>query len=532
MHQLIVTCATIFSFLISTLPAAAQNTVEQDAEKLAKFIETIDSKYVDSVGSTALVEVAIKSVLEELDPHSVYYTKEQLEKANEALKGNFEGIGVTFQMVDDTMTIVSPIAGGPSAEVGIMPGDQIIKVEDQTVAGVDMGSRAITELVKGPKGTKIRLLVRRPDAGEEIVFDVRRDEIPIYSIDASYMVTPHTGYVKLNKFAATSVDEFETALNALQNEGMDNLILDLRGNSGGYLNTAIKLADHFLEERKMIVYTEGKNQPRREVLANNGGMFAEGKLAILIDEGSASASEILAGAVQDWDRGLIIGRRSFGKGLVQKPYYFSDGSAMRLTVSRYYTPTGRSIQRPYDEGREAYRDEVSSRYGNGELFSLDSIDISDSLKYYTPGNRVVYGGGGILPDIFVPLDTTGTTDYIRDARRKNLFNTYALRYTNKNRKTLLAEYKNVTDFERNFHFTEEELQGFVAYASGRGVADSPEEVERSMENIQLTLKETVARDLWGTSAFYQIHNGSDPAFLKAVHTLEQQGPVFLGLKAD
>lgn len=402
--------------------------------KLNDVINYISNEYVDTVNSRALVESTIEDMLHQLDPHSSYIPGEDLQAMNEPLEGNFDGIGVEFHIQDDTIMVVSALAGGPSEQLGIQAGDRIIRVEGKNVGGIKITNTQVMQLLRGPSGTMVKVTILRRSTGQTIDFTIKRGKIPIYSVDVGYMLNRETGYIKIGHFADKTYDEYLKAFADLKEKGMQNLILDLRGNPGGYLKTAIQIADEYLPDGKMIVYTEGRNRPKETFRATSRGFFEEGALVILIDEGSASASEIVSGAVQDWDRATIVGRRSFGKGLVQEQSEFPDGSAVRLTVARYYTPTGRSIQKPYTAGYEQYETELLSRYQHGELLSQDSIKFADSLRYTTPGGKIVYGGGGIMPDVFVPLDTAGISDYYSEANGKGLINQFAYDYLDLHRR--------------------------------------------------------------------------------------------------
>jgi carboxyl-terminal processing protease len=386
-------------------------------DKINNILNLIESNYVDSVNRNDLVEAAIPAILKKLDPHSVYIPARDLARANEPLQGNFEGIGISFNMATDTILVISTIPGGPSEKLGLLPGDKILYVNDSLVAGKGISDEKIMSMLKGPRGTDVKVRILRKGHKELLSFDITRDKIPIYSVDVAYMVNNNTGYIKINSFAMTTFAEFMQGLKELKSQGMTKLIIDLRGNSGGIMEAAIQIANQFLKKDQLIVYTKGRTQPRNEARATGDGEFETGDLVILVDEWSASASEILAGALQDNDRGTIIGRRSFGKGLVQEPVQFTDGSGMRLTIARYYTPTGRSIQKPYKDGFDEYYEDLSTRYSRHEFENSDSIHFDKLLKFTTPGGKIVYGGGGIMPDKFVPYDTLGFSPYFELRRQ-------------------------------------------------------------------------------------------------------------------
>ncbi len=514
------------SILISMVLLAAtfvQAQADQSSTgKLESLLYHIDRMYVDEVDKPALVDAAIVRILEELDPHSIYIPKEDLEEVNEPLKGNFEGVGIQFNIIRDTIYVVDAIAGGPSERLGIRSGDRVVIIDGETVAGVGFKNSDVMKRLRGKKGTKVNVGIQRK--GEETLLDfvITRDKIPIYSVEASYMATPTVGYVKVSRFSATTMKEFRTKLEELQARGMQDLILDLQGNGGGYLRTAIDMADEFLGERKLVVYTEGRTSPRENTYATREGRFEKGRLVVLMDEGSASASEIVSGAVQDWDRGLIIGRRSFGKGLVQRPVMLPDGSAVRLTVSRYYTPSGRSIQKSYEEGVEAYQREKIERFATGELTNPDSVHALDTMKFYTMNKRVVFGGGGIMPDIFVPIDTAQSSDYFGQLVRRGILNTFALNHVDRYREELLAEYLEPETFRTAFLVDEALMSGLQAEADREGVEPDPVGLERSHALIALRLKALIARDLWNTSAYWQVVNADNPvdrSFQKALEVL-------------
>jgi len=510
--------------IISTITlSVAQPNVQENALKFGRLLRLIDSYYVDTANVDDLTEKAIVKMLEELDPHSVYISKEEVEKMNEPLKGNFEGIGISFNIFKDTLLVLSTIAGGPSEKVGLMAGDRIVTVDGKNIAGIGLVNDDVYSLLKGPKGTEVNLQVLRKNENDLLDFTIIRDKIPIYSLDASYMLNNETGYIKLNKFSATTVDEFKEALAELKNEKMKNMVLDMRGNGGGYLNAAIGIADEFLPERKLVVYTEGINSVKREYKATSSGGFEQGKLVILIDEGSASASEIVTGAVQDWDRGLVLGRRSFGKGLVQQPYWLNDGSMVRLTTSHYYTPSGRCIQKPYTNGIADYKSDYMTRFSNGEVFSADSIDFDDSLKYKTLYNgRTVFGGGGIMPDIFVPLDTSKYYQYFNRLRRNNIIYTYVLDFIDQNRESLNKKYPEFNKFEKNFIVTDDIIDDIVARGENKEIEKDESSLEFTMPLIKKEIKAFIARDIFSRHKFYQIINSDDKTILKALEVIENQ----------
>jgi carboxyl-terminal processing protease len=501
-----------FLLLPLLLPAHGMlhGQAEPSASKLESVLYHIDRMYVDAVDRNKLVDVAIVRMLEELDPHSIYIPKDEVEEVNEPLKGNFEGIGIQFNIVRDTIYVVDAIAGGPSERLGIRAGDRIVTIDGENAASVGFKNSDVMKRLRGKKGTKVNVTIVRKGEPAPLDFTITRDKIPIFSVEAAYMAAPGVGYIKVSRFSATTMKEFREKLDELKKKGMQDLILDLQGNGGGYLRTAIDLSDEFLGDRKLIVYTEGRNSPREETFATKEGRFEKGRLVVLVDEGSASASEIVSGAVQDWDRGLIVGRRSFGKGLVQRPVMLPDGSAVRLTVSRYYTPSGRCIQKPYDEGVKAYQRERSERLARGELTSADSIHPADTVKYYTMNRRVVYGGGGIMPDIFVPMDTSMSSAYFSQLVRRGVLNTYALSYVDEHRERLLKAYPTPELFRAGFQLNDPMIAGLVAQAAQEGIAEDPAGLARSRGLIALRLKALIARDLWDTTAYWMVINADNP----------------------
>ena len=504
--------------------AAQQRGSSMDARKLQMALYAINNLYVDSTSEGKLVEDAIVGMLEKLDPHSTYTDPEETKEMTEPLQGNFDGIGIQFNMLTDTLYVIQVIPGGPSEKVGLMAGDRIIMVDDTTIAGVNMKNTDVMRRLRGPKNTEVKIKVKRNNVPELIDFSITRGKIPVYSLDAAYMADDSTGYIKLNRFAATSADEFKEALATLQKAGMKNLILDLQGNGGGYLNVAIDIVDEFLGKDQLIVYTEGNAQPRDEAKSSAKGNFENGRLVVLVDETSASASEILSGAVQDWDRGVILGRRTFGKGLVQKPIPMPDGSMIRLTIARYYTPTGRSIQKPYENGnQDSYNHDLINRYNSGELMSADSIHFPDSMKYTTLNTqRTVYGGGGIMPDVFIPVDTTRYTQYHRNLVASGTVNREAMNFLDKNREMLTSTYKDFKQFEDAFEVSDEMLQDLVTMANENKIEFNEEQFERSKPLIKLQIKALLARDLYDMAQYYQVINADNESFQEALRLINDE----------
>ena len=500
--------------------AQGELTPQEAAQKFGTLMRYVNQLYVDSVDVETLTEQAIVNMLEDLDPHSVYFSADELKEADEPLNGNFEGIGVQFNIFKDTIMVVSPISGGPSEKLGIRAGDRIVEVDGENAAGIGITNRDVMKLLKGPKGTIVQVGIRRDGVPELLVFDIVRDKIPIYSLDAAHMVDDKVGYIKVSRFAKTTMDEFRQAILDLQGKGMRDLILDLQGNGGGMLRTAISMSDEFLSGNKLIVYTEGRAFERENTYAQAEGLFEKGRLVVLIDEASASASEIVSGAVQDWDRGMILGRRSFGKGLVQRPLRLPDGSAVRLTVQKYYTPSGRCIQKPYDEGVEAYRKEKFERYERGEFMTLDSLDLPDSLMYKTRLlKREVYGGGGILPDLFVPLDTTYNSETFSRILRKGLCSRYALEQVDANREAWDRRHNDEDDFVANMQFTPDELEAFKTFVVAEGVDIDEDEWVKSRPAIEWRLKAFFGRNVYESRTFYRVIGGLNEALQEAIRIL-------------
>lgn len=516
----------VLLFVVSVLSLqntyAQQHDPKKSDQKFAAALQIIRLQYADTTNEEKLTEAAIIAMLKELDPHSVYMSKSDIDKANEPLIGNFDGIGVQFNIIKDTIIVITPVPNGPSEKLGIMSGDKIVKIDGEDAVGKNINSEYVVKKLRGPKGSSVKVSIFRRGKKELLEYTIVRDKIPINSLDAAYMATSEIGYIKLNKFAQNTMTEFSEALKKLKKSGMKSLILDLRDNSGGYLNTAIELADEFLKKDEMIVYTEGVNSPRQVNIATSVGDFEKGKLVILINEGSASASEIVTGAVQDWDRGLVIGRRSFGKGLVQRPFTLPDLSVIRLTTAHYYTPTGRCVQKPYNDGVEKYYKDLQDRYKHGELMNPDSIKFPDSLKYYTPNKRVVYGGGGIMPDIFIPLDTTKFSDYYSDLLRKNIINQFVLKYLDDNREKLKAKYPDVEAFLKGYFLDEAFMNAFFAFSDAEGVKKDEAGYKTSELYIKNFIKAWIARNLWDYDAYWRISNEEDDVFIEAVKAIESK----------
>ena len=489
---------------------------EYQYNKIDDVLDYVEQNYVDSIDRNELENKAIEELLIDLDPHSYYIPAEETQSVEEDMQGNFEGIGVQFRIIKDTISIENTIEGGPSEKAGVMGGDKIIAVEDSIVAGVGVTNGDVMKLLKGPKGTQVSITVWR--SGKEITFTITRDKIPLFSVDAAYMLDEINGYIKVNRFAATTYEEFMAGVSFLKDQGMRNLVLDLRGNPGGYLQAAVEMVDEFLEDRKLVVYTEGLHQAKYEYKTSRNGIFEKGKLVVLIDQNSASASEIMAGAIQDWDRGTIIGRRSYGKGLVQNQHAFPDNSALRLTVARYYTPSGRSIQKPYED-LAAYYKEVDERFNNGELLGTDSTNHqNDSLVYYTlVEKRPVYAGGGIAPDIFMPLDTTYVNFYVAVLRQ------YITPFLHTHLSQEKSSFANYTEdrFIKQYQISDELLIAFEAYASQEGFKGEFSEDQVYLSGLKLLIKANLARLLFDRESFYKVVNSESPMINKALEVLMQ-----------
>ena len=503
-----------------TLSATAQKQSEAN-RKLSLSEFAISSLYVDSVDETKLVEDAIRGMLQELDPHSTYMTPEEVKELNETMQGNFEGIGIQFEMYKDTLYVIQTVPGGPSEKVGLLAGDRILTVNDTLIAGVGRSNTEIMNLIRGKKGTTVVITVLRRGQTEPMTFKIIRDQIPIHSLDAAYMATPNTGYIRLNRFGATTHQEFVEAVKKLKKQGMKNLILDLQGNGGGYLNSSIEIADELLDDKKLIVYTQGRKMPREDAIATKEGIFQKGKLVVLVEGSSASASAIVSGAIQDWDRGIIVGRRTFGKGLVQRPVPLPDGSMIRLTVSRYYTPSGRSIQRPYTDGVDQYNQDLIERYNRGELTNADSIHFPDSLKVSTLLNqRTVYGGGGIMPDDLVPLDTTRFTKYLGQVVAAGILNSYCTDYIDRNRAEIQTHYKTLDRYIESFTVSDAMVNEVIAAAEKEKITPSGAITDQEKATIRDWIKSLLARDLFNYEAYIQVSNLSSDTYQKALEIIE------------
>jgi carboxyl-terminal processing protease len=514
---LLVASALALGWLLGVSGRTNSNFENSESSKLFEVLNLVEKNYVDEGPTTELIESTIQQLLSRLDPHSVYIPAVDREDANEDLRGNYDGIGVEFNIFNDTLTVITPLSGGPSEAAGIQSGDKIIQVENENIAGVGLTSARVYKLLKGPRGTKVKILILRRK--KELAYSITRDQIPQYSIDASYIIKEDIGYIKVSRFASTTHQEFIQSLEKLKGKGMKKLILDLQSNPGGYLDEAIKLADEFLPAGKKIVFTKGSNSDYdQDAVATEGGNFENGQLIVLINEGSASASEIVAGALQDHDRALVVGRRSFGKGLVQNPFLLSDGSELRLTISRYFTPSGRTIQKPYD-GSDLYDADLENRFNHGELFHADSIRFNDSLRFQTDNGRVVFGGGGIMPDFFVPLDTTHSSQALNAFYNSNTIQEFAFVYASDNKKTLMDQGLN--KFRADFLVSAKMFEDLENLGHKNGInqkikINAPEKLI-----FLIHLKANIGRRIWGNDAYYPVLNEFNEILLKATGLFNQ-----------
>lgn len=489
------------------------------ANKLTTILELVQQAYVDSVDTREIIESTIPEMLENLDPHSTYIPARDMQGVEEEMQGNFSGIGVQFSIQEDTVVVIEVISGGPSHKLGLMAGDRIVMVNDSLIAGVGIQNDQVLKLLRGQKGTKVKVSNLRRGYAELFDFDITRGDIPIFSVDVSYMIDKETGFIKISRFAEQTYREFMEGMARLDSAGASKIIIDLRGNPGGYLTAVIRMVDEFLGKDEPILITRGKSQPEKVYNSSGRNSFSDKKVFVMIDEFSASASEIFAGALQDNDRGIVIGRRSFGKGLVQEQVPFTDGSAVRLTVARYYTPSGRSIQKPYNNGNEKYNEDIFERMIHGEFLDKDSIQFADSLKYYTRSGRVVYGGGGIMPDIFVPADTSGRSEYFNRVAQRGLVYQYAFQFTDQYRDQL-KRFITASEMEKWLD-RQNLMDGFVKYAAGKGVPPNQEGLRISGEIIETQLKAYIARNIIGEEGFYPIIQKIDKTLLKAIEVSRQ-----------
>ncbi len=520
---IIISLCSLFALPLLSQKPVIPDTLTAGQRRVDEVMKLIDGNYTDAPDMEKMSTEAINAMLRALDPHSIYIAAKDVERANEGLQGNFEGVGISFQIISDTIVVQSVIDGGPSEKVGIEIGDKLLRIDGENATGDTINNNFVFKRLRGKKGTTVVLDILRQ--GSVYTFHIVRDKVPIYSIDSYFMADKTVGYIRLIRFARSSGDEFRKAVKALKKQGMQSLILDLRGNTGGYLDIACQLANEFLERGQLIVYQEGRRTPRHNYNANGRGCWKSGPLVVLIDEGSASASEIVSGAVQDWDRGTIVGRRSFGKGLVQRMFELKDGGQVRLTTARYYTPSGRCIQRPYDEGSTAYRQDVNNRFRNGELVNADSIHFADSLRYQTAHGRTVYGGGGIMPDVFVPMDTMRLSDYYISLRGKGLLNTFPQRWADAHRKhpevkTFDLYIKNYDNFGLDSLLAVEALEKGIVRNTEREAAE-PERTAHSDRYMRLMLKAQVARSLFGIDYYYKVMKEVDDCYQRALEVIHQ-----------
>ncbi len=527
LNPLIYACLLIAGIIMGAIltnkkqaATVASSSPHKQNGKLDNVLDFIEENYVDTINRKKLEENTLTAMLKQLDPHSDYIPASELEETNEPLQGNFHGIGIEFNIVNDTICVVHPIQGGPSERLGIKAGDRVVKVNSKNVAGIKITNKKVFEMLRGEKGTKVNVAVKREGQKQLLDFTITRGEIPIYSVDVSFMAEQNVGYIKVSRFAASTYDEFRKGFNKLTKQGMKKLIVDLRGNGGGYLNAAVDIADEFLSKGMLVVYTKGKSSPEKKYFATEKGSFENSKLVVLIDEGSASASEIVSGALQDNDRATIIGRRSFGKGLVQEQIEIPDGSAIRLTIARYYTPSGRCIQKPYNKGLEAYYSEEYDRYDKGELLHQDSIHFADSLKFKTVSGRTVYGGGGITPDIFVPIDTSYRSSYLNKVFYKGLVNDFSFSYADKNRASF-SSYKTASDFVKNYIPPQSLLNEFVAFATKNGIPNNEAQLKKSSAYLITQIKALIGRNLFDNDAYYPVLLKDDKVFIEALKSISK-----------
>jgi carboxyl-terminal processing protease len=512
-----------FAGLLLLSQSVSAQTLTEGTFKIGKTLGLIDQWYVDTTNQEKLVEDAIVTILKDLDPHSTYVSAKDVREMNEPLQGNFDGIGIHFNLLNDTIIVIEPISGGPSEKAGLKAGDRIITINNEKVAGIKISTKGVQTRLMGPKGTIVSIIITRRGEKAPLDFTLVRDKIPIVSLDAAYMLDKETGYVRLNKFAATTEKEFEEALLKLRKSNMKHMIIDLRNNGGGYMLAATEMANHFFSDQKLLVYLIGRKTPRQNYRSTGNGDLSSSRVVVLTDEGSASASEIFAGALQDWDRGVIMGRRTFGKGLVQNGFYLTDGSMIRLTIARYYTPSGRSIQSSYKDGYEKYVASFNRRFSDGELLSADSIHFPDSLKFRTLINqRLVYGGGGIMPDVFVAADTSDYTVYLGSLSRKNVFNSFVLGYADKNRERILSEYKTFDNFNAEFRFTDQVIKDFQQKGTEAGVKFDEEQYKKSEAEIRMILKALVANNFWQTNEYFRIVNDRDILVQRALKLISDE----------
>jgi carboxyl-terminal processing protease len=514
--------AIFFVLLMLNMPVSAQ-TLNEGTFKIGRTLGLIDQFYVDSVNLDQLTEKVIVNLLQDLDPHSTYISAKDVKDMNEPLEGNFEGVGIQFNLLHDTIIVIETISGGPSEKVGLLAGDRIITINNEKVTGIGLSTTGVQKRLRGAKGTTVIVgIVRKGEKGT-LDFTIIRDKIPYFSLDAAYMLDKETGYVKFNKFATTTNKEFTDAVTTLKKSGMKNILIDLRSNGGGVMSAATDLANHFFTDQKLLVYMSGKKMPRRDFKSTGAGDLSASRVVILTDEGSASASEIFTGALQDWDRAVVMGRRSFGKGLVQNGFYLTDGSMIRLTIARYYTPTGRSIQSPYNEGYDKYMSNFYKRYTDGEMMSADSIHFPDSLKFKTLINkRTVYGGGGIMPDVFVPADTAFYSDYYRALIRKAVFSSFTLEYADKNRDKIKSAYTTFDDFKGRFQFSDDDIHAFIKKGEDAGVKYNEHQFKVSEQEILLALIALVASSIWQTIEYFRIINTNDKLIVKALNLISDK----------